>query len=249
MIISHRHRFIFVHIPKTAGEAVTAALEPVLGPDDIVLKGEADAWLRAHRDRRYRDLGGIGKHSKARVVRAAFPEEWDDYLTFTVVRHPVDRLISFYRYLGTIAARRDRPRPQHLWFRLTAAGRRADPDGWEAMRVYRRTTSFSEFLQPPDGSPNRLLLPQASYVSVQPDDRPIVDVVGRFENLAEDFRQVTTRLGLDDLRLPKRNQSSARAQLAPDRVSATAADGEFLARRYAKDFRLFGYDPPPTPRT
>ena len=33
MTISISHRFIFVHVPKTAGTALTAALQPFVGPD------------------------------------------------------------------------------------------------------------------------------------------------------------------------------------------------------------------------
>ncbi len=36
MIISHSRKFIYVHLHKTAGEAITAALGPHLGPADIL---------------------------------------------------------------------------------------------------------------------------------------------------------------------------------------------------------------------
>ena len=39
MIISHTHRAIFVHIPKTAGTSITALIEPALRWNDLVLGG------------------------------------------------------------------------------------------------------------------------------------------------------------------------------------------------------------------
>jgi hypothetical protein len=35
MIISHKHKFIFMHNQKTAGSSIVAAINPYLGPKDI----------------------------------------------------------------------------------------------------------------------------------------------------------------------------------------------------------------------
>ncbi len=37
MIISHRHRFIFLHCRKAAGSSIAQALAPYLGEDDLHL--------------------------------------------------------------------------------------------------------------------------------------------------------------------------------------------------------------------
>jgi hypothetical protein len=37
MIISHTHRAIFVHIPKTAGTSISALFEPHLRWNDLVI--------------------------------------------------------------------------------------------------------------------------------------------------------------------------------------------------------------------
>jgi hypothetical protein len=36
MIVSHRHRFVFVTTRKTAGSSIEAALSPLAGPDAVV---------------------------------------------------------------------------------------------------------------------------------------------------------------------------------------------------------------------
>ena len=43
MIISHKHKFIFIHINKCGGSSVTRALMPYLGPNDLVLGGVKEA--------------------------------------------------------------------------------------------------------------------------------------------------------------------------------------------------------------
>jgi hypothetical protein len=56
MIISRSRGFIFVHVHKTADEAVTLALLPYLGPDDLVLGGTRAGNLRNLYWRRRHDL-------------------------------------------------------------------------------------------------------------------------------------------------------------------------------------------------
>jgi hypothetical protein len=81
MIISDSRRFVFFHIPKTAGTSVRVALKPY---DDGV------GWAR-----------GIGKHQTPAEFLAANHDAGDlgDYFTFAFARNPWDRLVSFYHYL------------------------------------------------------------------------------------------------------------------------------------------------------
>ena len=55
MIISHKHRFIFVAVPKTATHAVRKALRPHLGRDWYLLAGIPTPLTKA----RVADLGMI----------------------------------------------------------------------------------------------------------------------------------------------------------------------------------------------
>ena len=42
MIISHQHKFIFVHCRKTAGSSVVSSLSRYLGPQDLQFSGITD---------------------------------------------------------------------------------------------------------------------------------------------------------------------------------------------------------------
>jgi hypothetical protein len=42
MIISHKHRFIFVHCCKTAGSSVACSLSRYLGPNDLQFSAITD---------------------------------------------------------------------------------------------------------------------------------------------------------------------------------------------------------------
>ncbi len=249
MIISHRHRFVFIHIHKTAGESVTAALEPVLGPHDIVLKSDFDVWLRTLTQRRYRGLQGLHKHSTARAARARLPREvWDGYYTFTFVRDPIARAVSLYRYIGTLADRRAQPRLRHAWYHLSDEGRKADPARWQVMAAFVETDSFSDFIRHPGTSRTPGMWPQTRFVTGR-KGQILLDEIGRFESLDADFARIADHLGLEVGPLPRVNISthgtgpgSGVGANAGKRVEVTDEDRAYLLERYADDVRLFGYD-------
>ena len=77
MILGTRKRFLFVHIPKCAGESITALL---LNP----LNGGTE-WLR--------------KHSTYRDAAQTLGHELKTFTVFTVVRNPFAQVFSFYEHL------------------------------------------------------------------------------------------------------------------------------------------------------
>jgi len=69
-------RFIFVHIQKTGGESIRAAL-----------------GLPRYEPR---------KHRSARELRELYtPEEWASALKFAIVRNPWDRLVSWWSFINS----------------------------------------------------------------------------------------------------------------------------------------------------
>jgi hypothetical protein len=91
VIVSHRHRFVFLAVPRTGSQSVRLALRPHLDPDDW----EQAAWIT---DRRLPvpALASIGHgHIDAAHARASLdPAMWRSYFKFAFVRNPWDRFIS-----------------------------------------------------------------------------------------------------------------------------------------------------------
>lgn len=91
MIISHRHRFIFLAVPRTGSQSIRAALRPFLGPED-----EEQAVWRTDRRLRNAELAAIG-HGHIDAGRAMLHlgrELWRSYFTFAFVRDPWERFLS-----------------------------------------------------------------------------------------------------------------------------------------------------------
>lgn len=96
MIVSHRHRFIFVPIPKTGTHSVRQALREHLGPEDIEQVG-----LFVNKRFPFADLAAIrhGHFSVAQVRPYLGEETVNAYFKFGFVRNPFDRFVSYCAFM------------------------------------------------------------------------------------------------------------------------------------------------------
>ncbi len=93
-MLSRSKRFLFIHIPKTAGNSVQNVLKEY-SEDEVVIENRLQDGVE-----RFglvnRDLK-TWKHSHLRFYKRALPREmFDNLFKFATVRNPWDRMISFY---------------------------------------------------------------------------------------------------------------------------------------------------------
>jgi len=100
VIISRGRRYIFVHIPKTGGTALTLALESRAMKDDILIGDTPKARARRGRLKGVASAGRLWKHSTlADIDGLVTAQEAKDFFTLTLVRNPWDRAVSYYHWL------------------------------------------------------------------------------------------------------------------------------------------------------
>ena len=79
MIISYKYKFVFIHIPKTAGTLIK---------NIIVTKIDPDCKLYVH-------------HTINDIINMDIYEKIKDFKFFTIIRNPLDLIISNYNYIIT----------------------------------------------------------------------------------------------------------------------------------------------------
>ena len=100
LIVSRGRGFIFVHIPKTGGTAMALALEARAMAGDILIGDTPKARRRRRRLAGLRPAGRLWKHSRLAATEGTVTrEELARLFTFTLVRNPWDRTVSYYHWL------------------------------------------------------------------------------------------------------------------------------------------------------
>lgn len=218
-LISHQHKCIFVHIPKTAGTSV----ERIFGHIGTDLKrGRQDhrrleniqkaIWPPCRRRYYPTDFARFVNQrvqGRTRDFEFVSSKQFDSYYKFTIVRNPWDRVFSWYRNVM-----RD---PIHQ-VALSVA-----PD-----------CSFQQFVE--QHLENWALKSQIDWIINEKGQIPL-DFIGRFEALDQAFDTIRAKFKLQETQLPvtlysgKSNYRNAYSQLSRKRV----------AKHYAQEIEMFNY--------
>lgn len=84
MILSHKYKFVFIHLGKTGGTAIANTLCPLVGIDFGLTMYNPEIYP-----------GKNCKHISARELKQVLGEKiWQEYFTFCFVRNPYDMLLS-----------------------------------------------------------------------------------------------------------------------------------------------------------
>lgn len=213
MFFSRGRRFIFVHIPKTGGTSLMLALEARAMKDDLPIGDTPKARQRKRRLKGIETSGRLWKHSRlSDIYGLATADEIESFFTFTLVRNPWDRLVSYHAWLQM----------QDFDHPAVALARRLD---------------FSAFLNSPEIIKSFRASPAASYVS----DANGIERAGMYlqlEHLGRDIPALEARLGL---RLPDIGRINTSGRNRDWRGYYSDADAALVADFAAADIARFGY--------
>ena len=227
MIVSHKHRFIFLKSHKTGGTSLELALSRICGEDDIITP------LHEQHERERNEIGGLGprntdvpiyrhrledwnlirqgrgrrafwEHVNAMEVRAWLPRSiWRNYHKVAVERNPWDRAISLY------------------WWRL---------------RDHNDRPSMLEFIQ----TVEQRAISNLGFYAI--DGEVVVDHVLRYEQLADELARMCKRIGFDGtIELPHA-KSSSRKDRRPYQEVLGPEEREVIAERCSREIDLLGYE-------
>lgn len=213
MIISRGRGYIFVHIPKTGGTALSLALEARAMRDDILIGDTPKARARRARVKALKAAGRLWKHSTlADIDGVVTLAEMDRMFLVTLVRNPWDRAVSYYHWLRGQA------------FAHPAVG-------------LAKALDFHNFLNHPQTTTAFRLWPSGAYLrDAAGRERPAHFL--RLEHLADDLAPFEAHLGFR-LPSPPRVNDSDRAR--DWRVYYSDADAALVADLCAEDVARFGY--------
>ena len=195
MIISHKHKFIYIAISKTGTTTIHNAFSNL---DDETLFIE-----KANKGNKNRVNKSLYKHIIATDLKKQI-ENYDEHFKFSFVRNPYDRVVSWVHYL-----------------------------------LRERKINFNKY------SFNDLIIkcPKWIFTKQQFDmlfegDSCLIDFIGRFENLQEDFNIICDKIGIPQQKLPHKNKSKHKhyTEYYDDETR------QLVAEKYAKDIEYFGYE-------
>ena len=93
-MISHQHKFIFIHIPKTSGNSLSLFLKSLVN-NNIILKTSkmgAKQGIRVICEKNDKCI----KHENIDYYYKLYGNKINNYFKFTIVRNPYDRMLSYY---------------------------------------------------------------------------------------------------------------------------------------------------------
>ena len=216
-MISHRHRCIFVHIPKCGGTSIEDAIWP-----DIDSRSEADLWMGQDAEdfNRYQEDGL--QHLLASQVREEVGEsEFRSYFKFAFVRNPFDKAVSQFEYMK----RKRRSLREKIGMSKDA--------------------TFAEYVRCIRAYDHPHWAPQHRFLYSESGEL-LVDFVGRFERFEEDALRVFDAVGLGarvgrwhTKRVPHSKSGGVKPHYREYYDDDTR---KVTAEMYARDLVLLGYE-------
>ncbi|NEQ09195.1 MAG: sulfotransferase family protein [Moorea sp. SIO4E2] len=215
MILSYSHKFIFFHISKVAGLSIREALKDYVREPEKFKIARPPKNLGYKPNLFYEMWQSSLLHAKARDAKKELDEEvFNSFYKFAFVRNPWDWQVSYYHFILKETT--------HIRHKLVKS-----------------MGSFEEYLEWVIKTKNPFAKGTTKLqkdVITDADGKLIVDFVGRYETLAQDFDYICKVLSID-ASLPHLNKTIHRDYRSYYNEKTKKLVGEYCQ----EDIDLFGY--------
>ena len=220
--MSHKYKFIFIHIYKTAGTSIMGEFVPY---SRLIDRLAYDFWfsrktygvilrLMGWQDDGMKQFTGFHKHATAYEIKKKIGDNtFDSYYKFSFVRNPFDFLVSLYFYI--LQAK------EHIMHKDVSM------------------MDYSEFLKwylsqnPPH---------QIDFLMNPNRDQRLVDYIGRFETFENDVNIVKNHLNLSISRDIKHMNPSIKRKSKNYKDYYDTNSRDLVLSYFQSDFENLGYD-------
>jgi hypothetical protein len=192
-MISFSKNFLFIHIPKTAGDSITDVLLNHSCKFEIFSardEGDRKKYAAIYKGPANFYAGEDVKHMRYHEYKWLYSQELLDNLTkFSVVRNPFDRVLSLHLYYNNFKFDRE------LFKKSIFENAKTIWSMWNPQSWY--TTDVEVKGSPPD-----------TTVIAHKDNQ--VDFILKFEDKFKDFKKLCNHIGIEYTELPRLNTSPDR---------------------------------------
>jgi len=179
MIISHKHKFVYIAPYKCASTTIREVLNSFASINSNDFNNTPNSFY-------YRNW-----HIKPEDLKDHFAKKnwnWDDYFKFTFVRNPWDRLVSTWNY---------KKKSKHMWEKYNSGTLEHYMECVELFKKYKDIKDYTIA---------GVVTPCSDWVYDE-NGNNFLDFVGKVESLQEDFNIVCDKIGIPKQELPHKNKS------------------------------------------
>ena len=213
MIISHKHKYIFIHCHKCAGTTIEQQLNKSLGDFDIIV----GSTKQGEQLQKNSEKWSHWKHATADDISNNHNYAWQKYYKFASVRNPYDRVVSWYFWWKT------------KWYKGSNKIKMIHI-GNEVNKM-----TFDEYVKSIFTWQTSTLF---NYHRMLFTDKFEMDGIIRCENIQSDFDKVCNKLKIKKIQLPYRNASKHKHYSNYYTDEST----EIVYQQFKKDIKYFGYE-------
>lgn len=217
MIISHKYKFIFIHIPRNGGSSIIEYLadklgKDVLNTDSVSCKKNGNVYLN-----------DIDSHIKMKDLMKYLDLNYKNYFKFCIVRNPLDRLISLYKFY----------KYGFIWNNKDTTG--------SANNV-----TFKDFIHNNVNLNNKISIfsqnkhkyvNQYDWIS-DDDDKLLVDYIGKYEDFKNTLEFISNKINIDITNINHINKNKG----VHEKIEYDISIINTIKEIYKKDYKYLYYD-------